>query len=270
MNALVGLSNNISANINKITVWGKSFKKYVSGNIYLLCANANPNELEMVSNLGINAIPVTVDDTWYINHKRLSHVKDFLERAQEDKFLITDVFDVAFQADPFVKMHTDCDIFISEEGVTVNEEPWNADNIFKLFPDQIDKCMHNQVVCSGIIGGYKQPLIKLYDKMFSLCEVSTNDHNIKDQAALMVLLANQEVHRVKQFTLNDAWTVHCAVAGPTNFFEGWGFKQCLIRKGLHIPYLENNIIKTNGVAFDMIHQFNRIPEWNSAICGLYI
>lgn len=269
MNALVGLSNNILSNLNKIKVWSKSYKTYNPGNVYLLCANSTPEELDMVRELDINAIPVTVKDTWYINHKRLLHIKNFLLSAQEENFIITDVFDVLFQSNIFEKFDDSYDIFLGKEGVLVYEEPWNTDNINKLFPEELKNCMHSDVVCSGVIGGRKNALIELYDKMYNLCEQSSNAHNIKDQAALIVLLAKNKVSGVKLFDLNDAFAVHCAVAGPTSFFEGWGFKKALVKKELHIPYLEDNKIKTNGNTFCIVHQFNRVPHWNEILTKLY-
>ncbi|NBP15962.1 hypothetical protein EBU95_16490, partial [bacterium] len=261
MNALVGLSNNIKNNFNKVKVWANSFKENCSGNVYLLCANSSQEEIDLAKSLNINVISVTVEDTWYINHKRLYHIHNFLKTAIEENFIITDVFDVIFQADPFKKFDSGNEIFLGQEGVKVSEEPWNADNINKLFPEEFKNCLNTEVVCSGIIGGKKQALLKLYEKMYDLCERSTNNHNIKDQAALIVMLSRNEIPLLKLFTLNDAFAVHCAVAGPTKFFEGWGFKNSLIKKGLHIPYLENGKVKTNGVVFDIVHQFNRIPEW---------
>ena len=268
--ALIGLSNNISSNLNKVKAWSHSFKAHSAGSVYLLCANATPQEIELVTNLNIKAIGVTVEDTWYINHKRLEHISKLLSIIPEQQLIITDVFDVIFQGDPFAKLDFDnYDVFVSQEGVLVSEEPWNSDNINKIFPEEFLKCKPLPVVCSGIIAGKREALIPVYNQMFDLCEAGSNNHNIKDQAALHVLLANNKISNLKQLTLNDGWAMHCAAAGPTQFFEGWGFKHALINKGLHIPYFENGVVKTNGIVYDMVHQFNRIPEWHSILVAPY-
>ena len=268
--ALIGLSNNVLTNLQKIKVWAFSFKKYSQGNVYLLCANSTKEELGEVSKLGIKAVPVTVEDTWYINHKRLEHIHSLLQTLTEKHILVTDVFDVVFQNDPFKKLNFDAhDVFVGQEGVLINEEPWNSDNIHKIFPDEFLKCKSMPVVCSGIIAGKKSSLIPLYDLLFKTCERGTNEHNIKDQAALHVLIANNQIPNLKQFTLNDGWVMHCATSGPTPYFKGWGFEHALANKNLHTPLLENGVVKTNGQEYDIVHQFNRIPEWNKILTSKY-
>jgi hypothetical protein len=265
---LLGLSNNIHLNKNKIKLWVNSFRQFCDDDIILLAANINDDDIATCEELNIKYKAVTIEDTWYINHKRLEHTLNYLIESDIDLFLITDVFDVAFQGNPFLKMDIDnYDVFVSGEGILVGQEPWNFDNINKIFPDEISKCINNEIICSGIIGGKREPLIKLYQRMFELCELGSNDHNIKDQAALIVMIANNEIDKLKVFNLDDGWAMHCAVAGPTQFFISWGFKNN-IKYG--IPKLENNNITTSeGANYDIVHQFNRVPEWNNLLNEKY-
>ena len=55
--------------------------------------------------------------------------------------MVTDVFDVTFQGDPFIKMTDEYDVFVGSEGVRINEEPWNRDVISKVFPEDLNICM---------------------------------------------------------------------------------------------------------------------------------
>lgn len=269
---LTGLSNNISLNKHKIKVWSESFRKHSDGDIILIAANATDEDIQACVDLNIKYYQVTVEDTWYINNKRLKHTKDFLEQSDADLFLITDVFDVLFQSDPFNKMDLEkYDVFISREGILVCEEPWNGDVLNKVFPDETSSCMQTEIVCSGIIGGKREALVKLYDKLDYMCENSLNDHNIKDQAALIIMVKNNEIDRLKNFSLDDGWAMHCQSAGPTQFFESWGLKGSLIRKGYGIPELrEDGIVYTqSGIKYDMVHQFNRVDEWKKIITKEY-
>jgi hypothetical protein len=267
--ALLGLSNNVGLNIDKIKVWSKSFKKYSDGDVILLCANSNQEEIQFCIDNGIIPIPVNIDDTWRINHKRLERTFEFLENSDIELFLITDVFDVVFQSNPFDKLDLNYDIFVGAEGVLVSEEPWNSDWINKLFPNDYYECINQEVICSGVIGGKRLPLINLYKRMFELCENSTNLTNIQDQAALIVMVKNKEINNLKIFNLTDGWVVHCAIAGPTQFFESFGFKGN-IENRYGIPQLITDRICTkNGDPYDMVHQFNRIPEWNEILTNEY-
>jgi len=269
---LTGFSNNISQNKQKIKVWSESFRKHSDGDIVLIAANTNEDDIKTLNELNIDYRLVTENDTWYINNKRLRHTKEFLESSDGDVFLITDVFDVLFQSDPFQKMDLDnYDVFISKEGIKVVEEPWNGDVINKVFPDQLQSCLETEIVCSGIIGGKRESLIKLYDKMDYMCENSPNDHNIKDQAALIILVKDNWIDNLKNFTLDDGWAMHCQSSGPTYFFEAWGLKNSLLRKGYGIPELrEDGFVYTqSGIKYDMVHQFNRVEEWKNIITKEY-
>jgi hypothetical protein len=261
--ALLGLCDNISQNISKIQLWYYSFKKHSTADVVLLAANASDEEKELLLSIGIVPIKITVDDTLHINHKRLDHTKKYIETSKYEILIITDVFDVYFQSDPFAKLDINkYDIFVSGEGVRVNQEPWNSDNISKLFPDKIDICLDKEIINSGIIAGRKKQLVQLYNKMYDLCENSTDGHNIKDQAALNVLVASNEIDNLKIFNLDDAWAMHCAVAGPTQFFHAWGFDRNITYK---IPQMINSIVYSENKIIDIVHQFNRIPEWNNII-----
>jgi len=261
---LLGLCNNASANKEKIRLWSESFRRVSEGEVVLLNANAKPEDIWACESLGVRHVEVEVPDTYHINHKRLEHLANFMRESDAELFLVTDVFDVAFQGDPFLKMDLEnYDVFVSGEGVKVNQEPWNADNITKLFPEKRSKCGEREILCSGVIAGKRDQMVRLYERMFELCEASGKAHNIKDQAALIVMATDEEIPRLKIFNLDEGWAMHCAVAGPTQFFESWGFKDS-IRYG--IPKLEEGSVLTSyGTKYDIVHQFNRIPDWHKAI-----
>lgn len=261
---LLGLCNNAAANREKIRLWKESFRRVSDAEVVLLNANAKPEDLWACESLAIRHLEVDVQDAYHINHKRLEHIARFMRDSDTELFLVTDVFDVAFQADPFLKMDLEnYDVFVSGEGVTVDQEPWNADNISKLFPDRRQKCGPLEVLCSGVVAGKRDQMVRLYERMFALCETAGDGHNIKDQAALIVMASEGEIPRLKVFNLDDGWAVHCAVAGPTQFFEGWGFKDKI---AYGIPRMEEGVVLTSdGRPYDITHQFNRIPEWDAAI-----
>lgn len=264
---LIGLSNNVALNKEKIKIWVNSFKRNSDARIVLLVANPNDEDKKSCENLNIEFKEVRIENTWFINHKRLEHIINFLKKTEEELVLATDVFDVVFQKDPFEKLDLKFDFFAGGEGVNVNQEPWNRGNVGKLFPEEVHLCDEHEVVCSGVVAGKRNSLIKIYERMFELCEKSPDTDNIKDQAALILMLAKKEVDNIKIFNLDEAWAVHCAVAGPTQFFESWGFKDSL-KYG--IPKLIGDEICTGeDKPFDIVHQFNRIPEWNEILINKY-
>jgi hypothetical protein len=268
---LTGLSDNIARNKQKIKVWSESFRKYSDGEIVLIVANATREDIETCEQLKINYYQVEIQDTFFINNKRLKHTRDFMEQSDGDLFLVTDVFDVVFQSDPFQKMDLEnYDIFTSGEGILVNQEPWNGDVINKVFPNDIGICLNTEIICSGIIAGKKQAMLNLYSKMDDMCENSPNGHNIKDQAALIIMVAKNQIEKLKIFNLHDGWAMHCQSAGPTVFFERWGLRNSLILNGYKVPKLIGGVVYTeDDKIYDMAHQFNRIEEWNKILIKDY-
>jgi hypothetical protein len=164
------------------------------------------------------------------------------------------------------------DIWFSREGILVREEPWNADVLKKTFPNEVQSCMNTEIVCSGIMAGKKDAFVKLYDKMYEMCENSEDGHNIKDQAALIVLVKDQWIENLRIFDLDEGWAMHCATSGPTQYFTQWGMKNNIIGKGYGIPELkEDGFVynsKTNN-KYTMVHQFNRIEEWSNILTKEY-
>lgn len=262
---LIGFANNISVNKKKIEVWSKSFRQHCNADIVLIAANANKEDILFCEEISLKTELVELENVWGINHKRIKFIVDFLRKNDADVVLSTDVFDVAFQANPFVKLDTNqYDFFVGSEGVKTNQEPWNANNIKLLFPNDYPKCINKQILCSGVVAGKRNTLIKVYERMLDLCENhSTNKHPTQDQAALMVMAHGNGIDRLKIFNLDDGWVIHSAVAGPTEFWNKWGFE-----KNLECGKPEicgNRICNSKGYAFDIVHQFNRIPEWNNTI-----
>lgn len=269
--ALIGISNNITQNKEKIELWSKSFSLHSDGDIILLAVNANGEDIKICEelNLKYQKIEIEEKDLGYINNKRLLHTANYLKNSDIDLFMVTDVFDVLFQNDPFKKMDLEnYDFFVSGEGVNVKQEPWNFDVIKKVFPNDLGSCLDQEIICSGVMGGKKEALISILEQMYNMCEESENLHNIKDQAALIVMIAKNQIPRIKIFNLDDGWAMHCAVAGPTSFFEGWGFKNS-IKYG--IPKMElNKIVTSQSKIYDIVHQFNRVPEWHIILKDSYI
>jgi len=269
--ALIGISNRIKENKNKINIWKKSFEKFSDAEVILVAANMDDEDIRICDEeLKIKYHKVDVGDPWYINNKRLYHISEYMKTTDIDVFLATDVFDVIFQADPFFKFDLiNYDLFVSNEGIMISEEPWNSDVINKCFPNEINHCIHNEITCSGAIGGKREQLSYLFDRMYKMTEDAQNGHNIRDQAALILMIAKNEIDKLKIFNINDGWAMHCATSGPTQFFESWGLKNNLSSK-YFIPKLINNKIYTgDDKLYDIVHQFNRVPEWHKLLISEY-
>ena len=60
--ALLGLSNNISQNREKIRLWSESFRAHTDGDVILLAANATEEDIQTCIDLNIKYEIVTVEN----------------------------------------------------------------------------------------------------------------------------------------------------------------------------------------------------------------
>ena len=63
---LTGLSNNITANKDKIKVWSESFRRFSDGDVVLIAANATEEDIATCIELDIKYHLATVDELYYI------------------------------------------------------------------------------------------------------------------------------------------------------------------------------------------------------------
>jgi len=256
---LTGVCNNIAQYKDQIVLWKQSFENVTNGDVVLIAHNATPEDINTLEDIGIKYLSVSTHSSETVNNSRLSMASDFFRHHAKfyDICLYTDVFDVAFQRDPFAKLETDkYDIFVAGEGVTHNCEPWNMDVLQKCFPAYVNDLRNKEIYCSGVIAGKPEKLSQWFLDMVKITLTSKKGHNIEDQAAMNCLISQNEKYRVKYFNLTDNWCIHLAVAGPTQFFEGWGFKQRIKDRYNIVPDWRN---------YDIVHQFNRIPNIHEQI-----
>ena len=164
--ALVGCVNNVSKNMSKIEVWANSFKNVSDGVVCLVTINATKEEEKMLELSGIQVSPYSMELSDTVNNVRLQYEINTIKKSDWDWVLVTDVFDVVFQSDPFDMMISDStELVIGNEGIKHNEEPWNLDVAQKCYPDQVDNLRDKYIYCSGVIGCNKDSMVKLLEMM---------------------------------------------------------------------------------------------------------
>jgi hypothetical protein len=264
---LLGCVNNVTQNLGKIKVWAKSFGEVSQGTINLIVVNPQGTEVAILEEMGVIVHPYHTKEGETINNLRLQFQWQALLDMQVDYVMVTDVFDVMFQDDPFVKIFGN-DIIVGTEGVTHNEEPWNMSVLQQSYPHKVEELRNELIVCSGVIGGRKGKIIDLLKDMDKLT-MGKGGHDIRDQAALNILLYEKK-HNIKVVSPKDAWVLHCAVGGPTEFYEAWGFKEKMKERFGEARNEGGVIVNGDWEMFDIVHQFNRIEEWNKQLTTRYL
>ena len=263
---LTGVSDNIVKNIDKIMLWKTSFESVVdNGDVVLIAFNPTDADKLTLHTNEIKFHAVSEDSTETVNNSRIGHVIHFLDNnaSAYDQVMYTDVFDVVFVNDPFQKMDfKKYDVFIAGEGVAQNQEPWNSDVMNKCFPDYYERMSTQEVFCSGVIGGTPKGIANMLLEMVGRMLMSKKGHDIEDQAAMNIVAFenNPFLFKMKKFNLTDNWCIHLATGGPTQFFEQWNFKGAIKDRYGITPDWTN---------YDIVHQFNRIPEIHETIAKRY-
>jgi len=261
-NLLTGVCNNIEQNIDKILLWKNSFEAVTNNDDVILVAyNPTGPDIKALEKHNIRYQGIRENSNETVNNMRLLPMADFLEDNKQyyNKVLYTDVFDVAFLKNPFLKITDEADIFVAGEGVLHREEPWNTDVMNKCFPSYTQPTKDQEVYCSGVIAGDIEVLSKYLRQMNTECLTSKKGHDIEDQAAMNIVIY-KDIFAVKKFNLTDNWCIHMAVAGPTQFFEAWGFGDRIKQRYGLVPRWQD---------YDIVHQFNRTPEIHKILTKLY-
>ena len=256
---LLGTANNIPQHIDKVKLWHNSFKKACDGDVMLIVPGLTDEDKELLGDIPHTS--AEQKDGVTVNNDRLIHQEQFLRLHLNDYdvVLVTDVFDVVFLRDPFDSFELDrYKLFYAGEGVLHREEPWNNDVLMKSFPKEASHLQDKEILCSGVMAGSPLNIANLLGLMWMKC-ILTEGHDIRDQAALNILHYEERPfiprEEIKVFNLMDNWCLHCVVGGPTQFFESWGFKQTLTKR-YKVPKYED---------YAIVHQFNRIPEWETKL-----
>lgn len=269
MRLLTGIVNNPSIHLDKILLWQNSFLKVTpDAKVILVVVNATESDKKLLEKNNVEYHAIVSNSGETVNNLRLLPMSNFIGETPLQgitEVIYTDVFDVVFLKDPFAKLpkfrygYGDC--IVGSEGILHSEEPWNMDVMNKCFPSYSDLVRPKPILCSGVIAGTPADVSRILEKMFDLTHTSLKGHNIEDQAALNIVHYREQVFSgIRVMDLPDKWVLHMATGGPTEFFEKWGFKQTLERRYGFIP---------NWKEFDIVHQFNRIPEIHQEIKEMY-
>ena len=266
-NVLVGCVNNITQNLDKIKVWAKSFGEVCKDEIVLVTINATDKEMAILQQLGISVAPFQLQHNETVNNVRLQLQWETIKEFNADYVLVTDVFDVMFQDNPFTKIIGN-DITVGWEGVKHSEEPWNSDVLQKSYPHKTEALRNLFISCSGVIGGKKDKVVELLKEMDKMT-MGKGGHDIRDQAALNIIIQEQKFN-IKTLNPSDGWVLHCAVGGPTNFYKDWGFQSHMIERFGEANNQDGVITTQDNKIYDIVHQFNRIEEWNKQLTTRYL
>ena len=177
--------------------------------------------------------------------------------------VVTDVRDVYFQKNPIEWLEENLeegDFVATSEGLQYKNESWNADNLMAGFPDMYKRLKEKCVYNVGVLAGEAQAVSDLCFAIGSMAKSAS--FGVADQSGFNILL-DLEPYKSHTHFVNSEDGFACQAgtfADPTKIDR---FRQYLLEPE---PKMDEEGIKTNGgKLYHIIHQYDRVPEWEAAI-----
>lgn len=176
--------------------------------------------------------------------------------------------DVIMQTNPSIwleKNLKDKKINVGCESLKYKDESWGRNNLFESFGDVVyDRCKDNLIVNAGTIAGDWKAISELSLNVYLMSIGSSNA--TPDQAGLNVALSFEPYKSITNVAMSeDGWACQCGTTVDERLLQH--HKNYLVEAQ---PILDDDIVKTSkGIPFVLIHQYDRIPEWNRILTKKY-
>lgn len=204
---------------------------------------------------------------------RFLHYSRYLnDNPQFLNCISTDCRDVVFQLDPSILLdevltHSGKDLIVSLEDIEYPVEDWNSNNLKLNFPEFYANLQGQQIANAGVIAGRSEVVRELFQSIY-LTSLGGRLHSrvrltSTDQSAYNILLSQNVWSQRSSFSSNaDPWAAQIgSYASNQDLYHA---------RGLSVPRLQDEkIVNTLGKPYAIVHQYDRIPEWNDAISSFY-
>jgi hypothetical protein len=252
--------------------WVQSIKDTgFQGDIVLIAIDSNDSLVETLKAAGVKVVRASNPEKMMVHMLRFLTIYDYLKNNKNKyRYVVsTDVRDVIFQSNPvdFLKSKFyNVALVAASEAIKIKSEKWNRDNIIKNFGSYFyNDVSDNEVLNVGIIAGISE-IVK--DLCFSLFQMSLNRPDwVADQAAYNMLMSYEPwKSKCKILKLKDAWAINAHVTNKPDQMEEFGPHLLEER-----PYMneDGKIVNSEGKAFVIVHQYDRVPDWMNFVCKKY-
>lgn len=208
-----------------------------------------------------------------------------------DIVVTTDIRDVVFQRDPGLWVREnigDNDIIASGEGIKYKHEDWNGDMLQRHFGNKVFDIMKNhETLCSGIIAGKKDMMIKLFSITAELAYYGKDPGAFVDQCYYNVAIRRIFDEKTKVAGGDSTWCANLGTlyAIPMNTPQ-WSTKKrseydSYERFRTHkkftevmtcsLPQMIDGLVcNSDGEPYAIVHQYDRYEPWKQTLLKKYI
>lgn len=210
--------------------------------------------------------------------------------ADVDLVISTDIRDVIFQKDPGVWLKNniqDYDLIATSEGITFRHEDWNGDALEKQFGrNMFLKHADKETICSGIIAGKKDMVIKLFEAVYDIAFYAKEPQAFVDQLFYAVAIYEIFDEKTRIVPAGEDWCANLGTikAIPENSPK-WSTRSRTEYNSYertrdnetytemlkcNIPVMKDDIVYAeNGKPYAIVHQYDRFQPWKEIILKKY-
>lgn len=277
----------------QIKPWMESLKSSgFKGKVFVVVYNPDGNELlQYLKDNGVFTFTAQLNGETNMATQRFLQYQEILKSEYADDVdvvITTDIRDVVFQSDPGVWVKNniqDYDLLATSEGVTFRHEDWGGEALETHFGKEMFlKFADRETICSGVIAGKKETMIKLCETVYELAFFSQDPGAFVDQ--IFYAIAIYEIYNevTKIVPAHENWCANLGTlkAIPENTPE-WStksrseynsferirsiktFKEAM---NCAVPELKNGkVVNEKGQPYAIVHQYDRYQPWKEHFMG---
>jgi hypothetical protein len=177
------------------------------------------------------------------------------------RFVITtDVRDVVFQANPseYLEKNLKKRILASTENVLYRHEAWGKKNILEGYNELLWNRYEREQSCNvGVLAGYYSDMSELLLLNYLVSQAGNTQH-FTDQSSFNFIIHSELVKdKIQIEGLGTNWALQIGTLNNPNLI------------GTYIPTIKDGLVYNGDTPFVIVHQYDRIPEWNEILTKKY-
>jgi hypothetical protein len=268
-------------NFDQIRTWVNSLDQSgFSGDKVMICYNVHTTVADQLASRGYKVFAFEQNGSNLVYNKpnfnivvdRFLHLWLFFKQMKDQyRYIITtDVRDVIFQRNPSEWLEAnlkDKKINASSESILYKDEIWGTNNLFRAYgPDVHAAFNNNLIVNAGVMAGDFETMLDLFLNIYIMSNGASSHHipggGGPDQAAYNILLSLKTYRDVTNVSNSeDGWAAQLGTTGPQTTCGP------IVESK---PTLVDGVVCTSeGKPFTIVHQYDRVPQWNKIIESKY-
>ena len=202
----------------------------------------------------------------------------FLLKEMEKRYryvISVDVADVVFQKNPSEWLTSNMKgkkLCVGAENLNYKDEAWGIHNMYQSFGDIAAIYMQDKPIYNaGTIAGEFDTFLDFCYNIFLICQGAPMDvpgGGGPDQAALNILLSLEPYKSITKFNSHeDDWACQCGTT--VDPIKIGTFRSNFLVKSEPVWRDNDSVYNNKDDKYVLVHQYNRVPEWNEKLRKKY-